>query len=585
MGNGDSDRMNLSRDHRAQWALRCSLFLLWMIGLGIAPSRTTSIPAESLFTPADFGYQRMTINGQPALGHRPLLVILANFAGGNPFAHSLDYYNNLVFNWLRNQSLNGYFLANSNGRFMWTRAGRGIIGPVQFEASQRCDNVKDDSRYVNQILGRVAELRLFDFKQFDSNSDHLLTPDELGLLVVSNDGDVSGAARSTGCYELPHQEGDSVYYLDDSGAVNAALVNHQTPFITIAHELCHLLGAVDIYGSNCLSQNLSLMSCTSITADDMRSCHLDPWHKMQLGWDEPRIEEITSLKCAWMPVVQMGDPHAPLILYDSNRGPSEFFMLECRTANSAKGGGYDDNVTGKGLAIWHVQQDENLKPKIIPGQCMGPILGQSNWRWCSKCQGLHYIDDWQNPVLGPCPAGKQHEIEDSSGYTVVQGVASAPGQHGWRYCQKCRGLFFGAHQTHGIVLHDQCPAGGQHDGSRSGDYSLVMDDPDAPGQPGWRWCWKCDGLFYGPNQAQSRCPAGGQHEAGSATQYSVLCDAYDNVIFAEGSPNLGRGNAVLWDNTTTPSLRWMDGTPITPSKIWVASSYAAWGIIVCFGNN
>jgi Putative peptidoglycan binding domain len=33
-------------------------------------------------------------------------------------------------------------------------------------------------------------------------------------------------------------------------------------------------------------------------------------------------------------------------------------------------------------------------------------------------------------------------------------------------------------------------------------------------QEGWRWCFKCQGLFYGPSAASSRCPAGGAHIVG-----------------------------------------------------------------------
>jgi hypothetical protein len=30
-------------------------------------------------------------------------------------------------------------------------------------------------------------------------------------------------------------------------------------------------------------------------------------------------------------------------------------------------------------------------------------------------------------------------------------------------------------------------------------------------QGDWRWCNKCQGLFYGGNVAASRCPTGGTH--------------------------------------------------------------------------
>jgi hypothetical protein len=32
-------------------------------------------------------------------------------------------------------------------------------------------------------------------------------------------------------------------------------------------------------------------------------------------------------------------------------------------------------------------------------------------------------------------------------------------------------------------------------------------------QENWRWCHKCQGLFFGENASVSKCPAGGAHEA------------------------------------------------------------------------
>jgi hypothetical protein len=48
-------------------------------------------------------------------------------------------------------------------------------------------------------------------------------------------------------------------------------------------------------------------------------------------------------------------------------------------------------------------------------------------------------------------------------------TAIAAGQDNWRWCQKCEGLFFAGHGTHG-----KCPADGQaHSLQGSGNYRLV----------------------------------------------------------------------------------------------------------------
>ena len=73
-------------------------------------------------------------------------------------------------------------------------------------------------------------------------------------------------------------------------------------------------------------------------------------------------------------------------------------------------------------------------------------------------------------------------------------------QRNWRWCNKCQGLFF-ATNNKGV-----CPAGGEPSGMEaSGDYSLINNKSDAPGQHNWRWCNKCQGLFFATNN-KGVCP-------------------------------------------------------------------------------
>lgn len=98
----------------------------------------------------------------------------------------------------------------------------------------------------------------------------------------------------------------------------------------------------------------------------MKIVHLDPWQKMQLGWCEPRILSIHSGGLETIPAVQMGRPDAPVLLYDPSRGSNEFFLLEYRTADSPNGSGYDSDVAGNGLVVWHIRQDGNHHLLLLP---------------------------------------------------------------------------------------------------------------------------------------------------------------------------------------------------------------------------
>jgi len=95
-------------------------------------------------------------------------------------------------------------------------------------------------------------------------------------------------------------------------------------------------------------------------------------------------------------------------------------------------------------------------------------------------------------------------------------------QADWRWCKKCQGLAFSLNQP------SVCPAGGSHDHSQSGNYTLPDNDPSAPGQSEWRWCRKCQGLAFSPNQP-SVCPAGGSHDHSGSGNYTLASESEANA--------------------------------------------------------
>jgi hypothetical protein len=162
------------------------------------------------------------------------------------------------------------------------------------------------------------------------------------------------------------------------------------------------------------------------------------------------------------------------------------------------------------IGIVHVLWDGALTQ--IPAHV---LTDQSGWRWCRKCQGLFFGG---NP--GPvCPAGGSHDSAGSYNYTLVMNSPDAAGprshkQSDWRWCRKCQGLFFGGNPD------PVCPAGGAHDSAGSYNYTLVMNSPQATGQSGCCWCRKCQGLFFGGNPSPV-CPAGGAHDSAGSGNYTL----------------------------------------------------------------
>jgi hypothetical protein len=97
------------------------------------------------------------------------------------------------------------------------------------------------------------------------------------------------------------------------------------------------------------------------TPDAEEIFHLDPWHKMRVGWIEPRLYTMgkpgtAQLVAQHVPLAVEPERKRPIILYDPAKGASEFFMLEYRTPNRLA---YDRNVASSGLVIWHVAYDHH----------------------------------------------------------------------------------------------------------------------------------------------------------------------------------------------------------------------------------
>ena len=95
-------------------------------------------------------------------------------------------------------------------------------------------------------------------------------------------------------------------------------------------------------------------------------------------------------------------------------------------------------------------------------------------------------------------------------------------QDDWRWCHKCDGLFYSGGQSD----VGRCPAGAQHETGTSGNYSVAHGTPHFIGQHNWRWCNKCRGLFYsGGLSPAGKCPAGDSHEQGMSGDYTLAHNA------------------------------------------------------------
>ncbi|HUQ07618.1 MAG TPA: FG-GAP-like repeat-containing protein [Kofleriaceae bacterium] len=339
----------------------------------------------------DFGFGAMNVHGTPALGQRPLMAILIDFSDQRfrPH-HTTSFYRTLLFG--IEKSINGFFWENSVHQFAWRDAG--IYGPFTHR-DRSSTTMLDESRYacatgglkvcrdagINDRTMRAEAIALaaengVDFAVYDTNFDGTVTEDELTIFVwlAEPPANQGASVRAIDCVQVPAARPGG--YVSVCGKVPGA--SEGASFVDIAHELTHVLQGdrnLELYGSRCYSNEVSLMSCTGGPPEDRRDTfHLDGWHKMQLGWVRPRIFPMDAPgTCAMLRSVQTEggtalDEKRPILLYDRRRGTGEYFMLENRDKRAVTGGTYDLDATTPGAVVWHVRQDADHRPIRVPSE-------------------------------------------------------------------------------------------------------------------------------------------------------------------------------------------------------------------------
>lgn len=322
-------------------------------------------------TLAELGHGTMRQNGKLATGGRPLLVILVEYSQWRPFSdtHPLSYHEALAFgaqqppfttdNPINPASLREYFRENSNGRFWFDSVG--VVGPLQMGLLNDPGPEARTARILSEVAGMLPGL----FVHVDADGDHLVEYDELCVLLFENIDNLQPANRDNNPVSIEFQVGPIT--LTWSARLHFAGAGPLTPFYQIAHELSHSLGTVDLYNVGAGNPSITLMSRYGFWTNDQVSVHLDAWHKLLLGWIEPRRFDLSSIGSA---VVHQGVDGAIVLWHDSKR-ESEYFLIERRRPDSPAWR-YDGGVAGDGVLVWRVQKSMGFAGHLgAPGLALG----------------------------------------------------------------------------------------------------------------------------------------------------------------------------------------------------------------------
>ena len=388
-------------------------------------------------TLADFGYGTLRLNGTPAVGRRPMLVLLVEFSDAR-FRDGRDreYYNRLIFG-PGFPNIADYYSEISSSRFTWQSAG--CIGPIlapdirgtsqdeskyqegMFDEFDQFGNARREGR---KMAGRALEIAAtqygVDFSRYDANRDGTVSTDELGIVMIHAGPGENLSAANRG------SDPGRVQPLRSTVGVQAviAIAGDGASFASIAHEIFHSLGAVwDLYGSGNHSEGLTLMSATIWSGRERRETfHLDPWYKMRLGWVEPRIipmnnvgnaVEIIATQVAGVDLATRS-LRRPILLYDVARGTREYFMVEFRSS-SAAGGGYDASINDwrgnrSGIAVWHAKVDDSNNPLSLPGIQITPGVNRSRIDTSPRCDDVA-VDADGNGILDRVTPGDDRQLQ------------------------------------------------------------------------------------------------------------------------------------------------------------------------------
>ena len=356
---------------------------------------------------ASFGDRTITVNhwlGQvpdinqpfdglkPTTGTRQVLTILWDPHRVDHPRPSRQAVEDLLFG--DGPSVRNYFNEVSGGRFSIANAG--ILGWY--------DAAKDAEHYWNHptttcsdgfLHGHVekwaeairrASLDV-NMAAFDTDHDGTLGPEDLTLLIVIPQNDPFGTQRG-----VVGQEHPSVLPLVVDGVrvdtMVEAYIGSPPSMGLVAHELSHImLNTGDMYFT--FFQPYAAGPYSIMDQSPHQPPHLDPFHKLRLGWLAPVVVSSTGWY-ALRDVETHGEVH---ILYSPLRGDSEYFIVE----NRWRGGSLDSHIPHSGLAVWHIIEDASVYDNLPTP----PGVDAQNWndpKW--KGWGRRAIR-MIRPIYGP----------------------------------------------------------------------------------------------------------------------------------------------------------------------------------------
>ncbi|MCE5214199.1 MAG: M6 family metalloprotease domain-containing protein [Methanobacterium sp.] len=330
----------------------------------------------------------------PVIGTKNTLVLLTEFKDVKHIHNSAEF-EELLFNKGSNQSMRDYYLEAS-----WNQLD--IIGKINenwYTASNNITEYIDEAVNIRYPLARkLVKETIMQAKDSGIDFTPFAKDGKIEYLIVIYAGFGQDSKANIKKYIRPHhgQLSEPIELQKGIFADKYALIPERPLNLgCYCHEMGHLLGLHDFYNERMgpIVGSWCLMAYGDHINEGKTPAHPSAWCKVHLGWREPKkIQEIPQN----MEIPAVIDKDGVIYKMEvPGTDGGEYFLLENRQQK-----GFDRNLPGSGLLIWHVDETKcihkapNSDPKhlgITLEQSDGKKALQRNWSFLRQDEVIEEI--------------------------------------------------------------------------------------------------------------------------------------------------------------------------------------------------
>jgi len=236
---------------------------------------------------------------------------------------------------------------------------------------------------------------IIDFSVFDKNSDGFLTSSEelhIFFVLASSKGATKPITRGFAMnmdHFMNNRTVDNLRFKN----LGIEFVNESSAISTYCHELAHDMGAIDLAYDQ---------EKYSIVTESLMSgfyCHLDPWHKIMLGFVDP-----IDVTASGTYTVYSVDPNdwsrynvLRILLDDKNPNYDEYLLIENRQPVGADANLGNRIICG-GIAIWHIATEKGNFNNLVRMKFEDPDSNryEIDYRRFRQNQFYYNVEDGEN---------------------------------------------------------------------------------------------------------------------------------------------------------------------------------------------